>query len=91
MKECLLQRPYYRPPLPIPAWEIDLKQLYSMNFKRTDWLIISDAAEDRRMFLLAYETYLNRGFYDSEILKDYANLYCENESDRSTLKYMRRD
>lgn len=92
MKEWLLQRPSYRPPLPIPAWEIDLKQLYSMNFNRNNWSVISSAAEDRRMFLLAYETYLDgKGWYDSEILKDHENLRCENESDRSNLNYMRRD
>lgn len=89
-KEWLLKAPSYTPPMPIPAWEINLKELYSMNFKRNNWWAISQAAEDRRMFLLAYETYLNeRGFYDSEILKDHEKLRCENESDRRILKLMR--
>ncbi|MEG4861988.1 MULTISPECIES: tetratricopeptide repeat protein [unclassified Microcoleus] len=91
-KEWLLQPPSYRPPLPIPAWEIDLKQLYSMNFNRNNWSVISAAAEDRRMFLLAYETYIEgKGWYDSEILKEEEELRRENESDRSNLNYMRRD
>lgn len=89
-KKDILKAPSYRPSMPIPAWEIDLKQLYSMNFNRNNWWAISEAAEDRRMFLLAYETYLNeRRFYDSETLKYHEKLRCENESARRRVELMR--
>ncbi|MEG5001379.1 tetratricopeptide repeat protein [Microcoleus sp. B4-D4] len=91
-KKNILQPPSYTPTMPIPAWEINLKELYSMNFNSNNWWAISAAAEDRRMFLLAYETYLSgTGWYDSEILKQEEELRRENESDRSNLNYMRRD
>lgn len=89
-KRLLLQRPSYTPTMPIPAWEINLKELYSMNFNSNNWWAISQAAEDRRMFLLAYETYLSgKGFYDSEILKEEEELRYKYERDRRILKAMR--
>jgi tetratricopeptide (TPR) repeat protein len=89
-KTNILKPLYYMPTMPIPVWEINLKELYSMNLNSNDWGVISHTAEDRRMFLLAYETYLSgKGWYDSEILKDHENLRCENEMDQWILKAMR--
>ncbi|MEG4347548.1 tetratricopeptide repeat protein [Microcoleus sp. A003_D6] len=91
-KQYILKPTSYMLTMPIPAWEINLKELHSMNFNSNDWWAISQAAEDRRMFLLAYETYLDgRGWCDSEILREEEELRRKNGSDRSRLNYMRRD
>lgn len=91
-KKDILKPPSYKPTMPIPAWAINLKELYLMNFNSNNWSAISAASKDRRIFLLAYETYLcGKGFYDSEILKDHEKLRCENERERALLNYLRRD
>jgi hypothetical protein len=60
-----------------------------MNFNSNDWWAISQAAEYRRMFLLAYETYLDgKGWCDSEILREEEELRDKNERERWVLKAM---
>ena len=89
-KQYILKPPSYILTMPIPAWEINLKELHSMNFNSNDWWAISQAAEDRRMFLLAYETYLDsKGWCDSEILREEEELRDKNGRDRWVLKAMR--
>jgi tetratricopeptide (TPR) repeat protein len=69
-KECLLCRPSYGW-LPIPAWEIDWKKLIADNPSSEGWYSISQAAQERRMFLLAYEAYyMDLTYADSETMRE---------------------
>ena len=88
-KKCLLRRPSYGS-LPIPAWEIDLKKLIADNPSCEGWYRISQAAQERRMFLLAYEAYyMNLTYADSETMREAEQVGSQNERDRWVLKGMR--
>lgn len=88
-KKCLLRRPSYGS-LPIPAWEIDLKKLIADNPSSEGWYSISQAAQERRMFLLAYEAYyMHLTYADSETMREAEQVGSQNERDRWVLKGMR--
>ncbi|MEG3976758.1 tetratricopeptide repeat protein [Microcoleus sp. herbarium8] len=88
-KEWLLRRPSYGW-LPIPAWEIDLKKLIADNPSPDGWYSISQVAEERRMFLLAFEAYyMHLTYADSETMREAEQVGSQNERDRWVLKGMR--
>jgi hypothetical protein len=70
--------------------EIDLKKLIADNPSCEGWYSISQAAEERRMFLLAYEAYdMNLTYADSETMPEAEQVGSQNELDRWVLKGMR--
>ncbi len=51
--------------------EIDLKKLIADNPSSEGWYSISQAAQERRMFLLAYEAYyMDLTYADSETMRE---------------------
>lgn len=88
-KKCLLRCPSYGF-LPVPAWEIDLKKLIADNPSREGWYGTALAAQERRMFLLAYEAYyMSLAYPDSETMREAEQVGSKNELDRWVLKGMR--
>jgi tetratricopeptide (TPR) repeat protein len=88
-KERLLRRPSYGW-LPIPAWEIDLKKLIADNPSPDGWYSISQVAEERRMFLLAFEAYyMHLTYPDSEIMWEAERAATQNKGEQRVLKRMR--
>ena len=52
-KARLLSPSPFKTPMPIPACSIDLEELNSMGLSHKQWMSISSAAKQRRMFNLA--------------------------------------
>ena len=52
-KSRLLDPSPFKTPMPIPACSIDLEELDSMGLSHKQWMCISSAAKQRRMFNLA--------------------------------------
>ena len=87
-KEDILASVPFRCSFPIPAEEIDLDKLELM--KRKDWLDISYAAEERRMFKLAeYAFDKGVGISDGDAARELRELLVNNNKFFHNLTWMR--
>lgn len=89
-KPRLLETKSFVWPLPLPPSELSLKNLDEMKIPPYDWIDISGAAEERRMFTLAIVA-MSSAINDGESARERRQWYYENEECFRDLQRMRRE
>jgi len=87
-KPRLLETTSFITPLPLPPNKLSLKNLKEMKFRAYDWIPISGAAEERRMFYLAICA-MDRAINDGESGRERIKWYDQNEECLDDLQLMR--
>lgn len=89
-KPRLLETTSFITPLPLPPSKLSLKNLDEMKIPPYKWVLISGAAEERKMFTLAIIA-MSSAINDGESARERNKWYEENEKCFSDLQRMRRE
>ncbi|MDJ0724718.1 MAG: tetratricopeptide repeat protein [Prochloraceae cyanobacterium] len=87
-KARLLETTSFITPLPLPPNELSLKNLQDLKFPNSDWVFISGAAEERRMFYLAICAMCS-AVNDAESPRETIEWYDKNDECLDDLQLMR--
>lgn len=89
-KPRLLETKSFVDQLPLAPNELSLENLKELEIPNSDWITISYAAKERRMFHLAINA-MEWVFNDGESARDNEKLYYENKNYFLDLQRMRRE